>query len=285
MCDLDEAPWASIRRGEPIDPRGLAHRLIKYGIGSKTHRQGDTVFRGYSRGQFSDAWSRYLPPTAAPVGPDGNPLSVTADTPAPESVTDVTDVTHQSPPTGQCRDCGQPLSASPESRPGAALRRVPSGINRTYSGDRMTTNSIPNQPPALDARTGAPIPIDRTAYHVILGDGGSGASIATTLCAWPASCSTTWTPSTRARCVNERHTDRPTGRAKTAPRPSMVRPAPARAICSMTARPRKPSTHGGIAHRLRRYLPPLSRFWPTAASGWNRWRQNAARRVSSPECT
>jgi len=26
-------------------------------------------------------------------------------------------------------------------------------------------------PPALDARTGAPIPIDRTAYHVILGDG------------------------------------------------------------------------------------------------------------------
>ncbi len=35
----------------------------------------------------------------------------------------------------------------------------------------MTTESTPNHPPALDARTGAPIPIDRTTYHVILGDG------------------------------------------------------------------------------------------------------------------
>ena len=33
----------------------------------------------------------------------------------------------------------------------------------------MTT--APTPPPAVDAMTGAPVPIDRTRYHVILGDG------------------------------------------------------------------------------------------------------------------
>ncbi|MCA2249027.1 DUF3631 domain-containing protein [Mycobacterium intracellulare] len=57
---MDEAPWATIRRGEALDPRGLASRLGKYGIGSKAHRIGDDVIKGYSRAQFQDAWSRYL---------------------------------------------------------------------------------------------------------------------------------------------------------------------------------------------------------------------------------
>ena len=35
LSDMDEAPWSSIRRGEPLDARGLAVRLGKYGIGSK----------------------------------------------------------------------------------------------------------------------------------------------------------------------------------------------------------------------------------------------------------
>ena len=25
LCAIDEAPWSSIRRGEPLDPRGLAY--------------------------------------------------------------------------------------------------------------------------------------------------------------------------------------------------------------------------------------------------------------------
>ena len=35
LCELDEAPWRTIRRGEPLDARGLSNRLAKYGIGSK----------------------------------------------------------------------------------------------------------------------------------------------------------------------------------------------------------------------------------------------------------
>jgi Protein of unknown function (DUF3631) len=34
---LDESPWSTIRKGEPLDSRGLAHRLSKYGIASKQH--------------------------------------------------------------------------------------------------------------------------------------------------------------------------------------------------------------------------------------------------------
>jgi hypothetical protein len=93
LGDLEESPWASIRRGEPIDARGLANRLAKYGIGPKAQRQGEIVFRGYSLGQFVDAWGRYLPLEAAPLERD---LSVTSVTALPHRVTDVTDVTDKS---------------------------------------------------------------------------------------------------------------------------------------------------------------------------------------------
>lgn len=112
LADLDEAPWATVRRGEAIDARGLANRLGKYGIGSKPQRQGETVFRGYSRAQFADAWSRYLP---APVGPDMSVTSVTPVTDPAAVVTAVTDVTQESP-NGRavCDCCATPLE-SPES--------------------------------------------------------------------------------------------------------------------------------------------------------------------------
>lgn len=93
LGDLEESPWATIRRGEPIDARGLASRLAKYGIGPKAQRQGENVFRGYSLGQFVDAWERYLPLEAAPAERD---LSVTSVTTLPHRVTDVTDVTDKS---------------------------------------------------------------------------------------------------------------------------------------------------------------------------------------------
>ena len=47
------------RGGKPLDARGLAQRLSRYGIGSKTLRVGEAVFRGYDRGDFEDAWTRY----------------------------------------------------------------------------------------------------------------------------------------------------------------------------------------------------------------------------------
>jgi hypothetical protein len=79
LAGIDEAPWPKIRKGEPIDARGLSSRLSKYGISSKPQRVANSVFKGYSRAQFADAWKRYV-----------DPLCV-----GEESVTSVTDVTMQ----------------------------------------------------------------------------------------------------------------------------------------------------------------------------------------------
>jgi hypothetical protein len=101
---MDESPWRTIRRGEPLDGRGLSQRLGKYGIGSKLHA-GERGLRGYAAGQFTDAWSRYLPPVSATSAP-----------PAPETaklgahVADVADTQESSPAAPSrlftCPDCG-----------------------------------------------------------------------------------------------------------------------------------------------------------------------------------
>jgi hypothetical protein len=106
LSDLEESPWKTIRKGESLDPRGLAVRLSKYGIGSKPQRHGETVFKGYARAQFDDAWNRYLP--AAPSPSDSGVTSVTDDT----SDTDVTDVTDKSCPEGRCRRCQTVLTSA-----------------------------------------------------------------------------------------------------------------------------------------------------------------------------
>jgi hypothetical protein len=60
LVAMPESPWKTIRKGEPIDDRSLSTRLRKYDIASKSHRDGKTVFKGYSLGQFTDAWKRYV---------------------------------------------------------------------------------------------------------------------------------------------------------------------------------------------------------------------------------
>lgn len=62
LCALDEAPWADINGGKPINARGLANRLKPYGISSRTVRIGNDTPKGYRREDLSDAWRRYLPP-------------------------------------------------------------------------------------------------------------------------------------------------------------------------------------------------------------------------------
>lgn len=105
LGDIEESPWRSIRKGEPLDARSLALRLGKYGIGSKPQRSGDAVFKGYNRAQFEDAWDRYCPPPAPPG------LSVTTVTPATAEPS-VTAVTDQSAATvAVCQDCDKQLLA------------------------------------------------------------------------------------------------------------------------------------------------------------------------------
>lgn len=73
-----ERPWATIHKGRPLEARRLAQMLGSFGIRSKTHRfatatvpdGAGAVFvgeqaKGYARGDFYDAWTRYLQPLQA----------------------------------------------------------------------------------------------------------------------------------------------------------------------------------------------------------------------------
>jgi hypothetical protein len=125
---MDESPWAAIRRGEPMDSRSLANRLGKYGIGSKAQRDGERVFKGYSRTQFEDAWKRYAPvpngtpaEVVNPLPPDEPELSNALDSPPVQgsaSVTPVTAVpeldvvtavTDAKGPPVECSSCGREI--------------------------------------------------------------------------------------------------------------------------------------------------------------------------------
>ena len=59
LCDLPEAPWGDLR-GKPLDARGLARFLKRYGIKSQTVRVGNRTPKGYTKADLSDAWGRYL---------------------------------------------------------------------------------------------------------------------------------------------------------------------------------------------------------------------------------
>jgi hypothetical protein len=61
LHEADESPWADIK-GKPLNDRGLAIRLRRYGIKPKVVRIGVSTIRGYSKEDFADAWQRYLPP-------------------------------------------------------------------------------------------------------------------------------------------------------------------------------------------------------------------------------
>jgi hypothetical protein len=104
LNSLEESPWSTIRRGEPLDGRSLSQRLNKYGISSKMHA-GERGLRGYARAQFLDAWSRYVPD-----------LSATSAPPAPEPPADgahgadVADESEDTPAKELCW-CGYPPPA------------------------------------------------------------------------------------------------------------------------------------------------------------------------------
>lgn len=119
LNSMDESPWPTIRRGEPLDSRGLSQRLGKYGIGSKLHA-GERGLRGYVKAQFADAWSRYLPDvsaTSAPAAPEPG-----------EGGADVAHVADESHPSAvpQCR-CGCPLVNEESIKSGQCLECYYSG--------------------------------------------------------------------------------------------------------------------------------------------------------------
>jgi hypothetical protein len=55
----EEAPWGAWHQGDGLRPRDLARLLRPYEVKSRPVRLGADVAKGYYRGQFEDAWSRY----------------------------------------------------------------------------------------------------------------------------------------------------------------------------------------------------------------------------------
>jgi hypothetical protein len=70
LHNLPESAWKDIR-GKPLDERGLAWRLKKYGVKPKRLRlHGESFLRGYEAADLRDLWIRYLsPPEEAPHAP------------------------------------------------------------------------------------------------------------------------------------------------------------------------------------------------------------------------
>jgi hypothetical protein len=98
LHELDEAPWAELVAGKPINARGLSVRLKPYGVKPKNLRNGGFVAKGYKREDLADAWLRYAPPSpdetatsatgATQSAVDGTPVAGVAvswgDMPAPD---------------------------------------------------------------------------------------------------------------------------------------------------------------------------------------------------------
>ena len=64
LCEDDEKPWPTFNRGNRITPRQLATKLKGYGIYSSTIRIGGSTPKGFLLDQFTEAFTRYLTPTA-----------------------------------------------------------------------------------------------------------------------------------------------------------------------------------------------------------------------------
>lgn len=58
---LDERPWCTFAKGQPITAHRLARLLKPYSVMSQTVRGGKQTFKGYFRDNFTEAWDRYLP--------------------------------------------------------------------------------------------------------------------------------------------------------------------------------------------------------------------------------
>lgn len=60
LIEDESAPWQTWNRGKPMSARQLGNRLAEFGLRAKSLRIDHAVQKGFERGQFADAWTRYL---------------------------------------------------------------------------------------------------------------------------------------------------------------------------------------------------------------------------------
>jgi hypothetical protein len=61
LVEIEGRPWAEYRHGKPMQNQ-LARALKPICVAPEVIREGDSTPRGYTLGQFSDAFERYLAP-------------------------------------------------------------------------------------------------------------------------------------------------------------------------------------------------------------------------------
>jgi hypothetical protein len=61
LCAREDWPWDELGKGRSLTAPGLAKRLRDFGVRPKQFRTGKQKRRGYMRGQFHEAWRRFLP--------------------------------------------------------------------------------------------------------------------------------------------------------------------------------------------------------------------------------
>ena len=103
LNDMEESPWAVIRKGNPLNAHGLARRLGRYGIAPTHHRDSSGTVRGYTRWDFLDTWSRYLSTETGTSGTSG------ADAPADRDDVPLVPLPMGADPDAPRCKCGEPL--------------------------------------------------------------------------------------------------------------------------------------------------------------------------------
>jgi hypothetical protein len=84
LIGLENRPWAEWKKGKPISPQGLASLLKPLEIEPQKWREGKETFRGYHLHQFTDAFSRYLPPVNSPQPPQALESAICSDLQSPQ---------------------------------------------------------------------------------------------------------------------------------------------------------------------------------------------------------
>jgi hypothetical protein len=71
LAAVEDRPWPTLCRGNPITPHHLARMLAVYGIVSGSIRIGDKTPKGYTLSGCLDAFHRYIPPEKSATPPQG----------------------------------------------------------------------------------------------------------------------------------------------------------------------------------------------------------------------
>lgn len=118
LCKIEGRQWADCNHGNGMTANNLAWQLRKFRIYSQSIRVGDKTPKGYRRGDFEDAWSRYCPLPALQNATSPQPASTLNETAFSKRHTthDVADAKSGANPHEHCTVAGVAVE-NPENLP------------------------------------------------------------------------------------------------------------------------------------------------------------------------